>query len=108
MVQVQELLRLFDKTRIDGQIVATNFIFRWVQPFKDRVHLMYTYSRSTDTTRESLEELSSEEIDRRLAQLFDLARYRLLPNAMWAYKLTSPLHRYVQSHPQFNSMPDSC
>jgi hypothetical protein len=90
MVQVQELLELFDKIRIDGPIVVTNFIFRRVQPCKDRVHPMYEYSGSDDMTRESLEELLSVEIDRWLAQLFDLVGYRLLPNAMRAYKLTSP------------------
>jgi hypothetical protein len=90
MVQVQELLELFDKTRIDDPIVTTNFIFRQVQPCKERVCPMYEYSRSADTTRESLEELPSEEIDRRLAQLFDLVGYRLLLNTMGAYKLTSP------------------
>jgi hypothetical protein len=85
MVQVKELLDLFDKTLIDGPIVATNFNFRRVQPSKDRVHPMYEYSGSADVTRESLEELPSAEIDRRLAQLFDLAGYRQLPNAMRAY-----------------------
>jgi hypothetical protein len=90
MVQVQELLELFDRTRVDGPIVMTNFIFRRVQPCKERVHPMYDYSGSNDVTRESLEGLPSEEIDRRLAQLLDLARYRLLPNTMRAYKLTSP------------------
>jgi hypothetical protein len=67
MVQVQELLELFDKTRIDGPIVMTNFIFRRVQPCKERVHLMYEYSGSANATQESLEELSSVEIDRWLA-----------------------------------------
>jgi hypothetical protein len=64
---VQELLELFDKTQMDGPIVATNFIFRWVQPCKERVHPMYKYSWSDDTTRESSEELPSEEIDKWLA-----------------------------------------
>jgi hypothetical protein len=50
MVQVQELLGLFDKTQIDGPIVATNFIFRRVQPCKERVHPMYEYSGSDDAT----------------------------------------------------------
>jgi hypothetical protein len=62
----------------------TNFIFRRVQPCKDRVHPMYKYSGSIDVTWESLEELLSEEIDRWLAQLFNLVGYRLLPNAMRA------------------------
>jgi hypothetical protein len=52
---------------------------------------MYEYSGADDATRESLEGLPSEEIDRWLAQLLDLAGYRLLPNAMRVYKLTSPL-----------------
>jgi hypothetical protein len=50
MVQVQELLGLFDRTRIDGPIVTTNFIFRRVQPCKERVHPMYEYSGSDDAT----------------------------------------------------------
>jgi hypothetical protein len=45
---------------------------------------MYKYSGSIDVTWESLEELLSEEIDRWLAQLFNLVGYRLLPNAMRA------------------------
>jgi hypothetical protein len=49
---VQELLGLFDRNQIDGPIVATNFIFRRVQPCKERVHLMYEYSGSDDVTQE--------------------------------------------------------
>jgi hypothetical protein len=52
MVQVQELLVLFDRTWIDGPIVVTNFIFRQVQPYKERVHPMYEYSRSNDVTQD--------------------------------------------------------
>jgi hypothetical protein len=51
---------------------------------------MYKYSRSDDATRESLEGLPSEEIDRRLVQLLDLVGYHLLPNTMRAYKLAPP------------------
>jgi hypothetical protein len=43
---------LFDRNQIDGPIVATNFIFRRVQPCKERVHLMYEYSGSDDVTQE--------------------------------------------------------
>jgi hypothetical protein len=50
MVQVQELLGLFDKTQIDDPIVMTNFIFRRVQSCKDRVHPMYKYAGSDDAT----------------------------------------------------------
>jgi hypothetical protein len=51
---------------------------------------MYEYSWSADMTQESLEELPSVEIDKRLAQLFDLVGYHLLPNAMRTNKLTTP------------------
>jgi hypothetical protein len=68
----------------------TNFIFRRVQPYKDRVHPMYEYAGSDGATQELVEKLSSEEIDRQLAQLFDLVGYYLLPNAMRTYKLTLP------------------
>jgi hypothetical protein len=60
---------------------------------------MYEYFGSTNVAQESLEELLSAEIDRRLAHLFDLVGYRLLLNAMRAYKLTSPLPQVCAKSP---------
>jgi hypothetical protein len=90
MVQVEELLRMFDRKRLDGLTMALNFICRRVQLCKERVHPLYEYSRSDDPTRESAKNLTRDEVNWWLAQLFDLSGYRLLLNTMKAYKLTSP------------------
>jgi hypothetical protein len=90
IVQVEELLWLFDKSRLDGPTVALNFICRRVQPCKERVHPLYEYSGSSDPTRESARNLSCEEVKWWLAQLFNLSGYRLPSNTIKAYKLTAP------------------
>jgi hypothetical protein len=90
MVQVEELLGMFDRNRLDRPMVALNFICRRVQPCKERLHPLYDYSGSNDPTRESTRNLTRDEVNWWLAQLFDLSRYRLLSNAMKAYKLTAP------------------
>jgi hypothetical protein len=79
MVQVKEL-----------PMVALNFIGRRVQPCKERVHPLYEYSGSGDPTRESTRNLSREEVNWWLAQLFDLTGYCQLSNTMKVYKLTAP------------------
>jgi hypothetical protein len=81
---------MFDRNRLDGPTVALNFICRQVQPSKERVHPLYGYSGSDDPTSESARNLTCDEVNWWLALLFDLAGYRLLPNAMKAHKLTLP------------------
>jgi hypothetical protein len=90
MVQVEELLGMFDRNRLDGPTVALNFICRRVQPCKEQEHPLYEYSRSDDPTRESARNLTHDEVNWWLAQLFNLTGYRLLSNTMKAYKLTAP------------------
>jgi hypothetical protein len=90
MVQVEELLWMFDRNRLDGPTMALNFICRQVQPSKERVHLLYEYSGSDDPTRESARNLMCDEVNWWLAQLFNLVGYHLLPNAIKVHKLTSP------------------
>jgi hypothetical protein len=90
MVQVEELLGMFDRNHFDGPTVALKFICRRVQPCKERVHPLYEYSGSDDPTREFTRNLMHDEVNWWLVQLFDLSGYRLLPNAMKAYKLTAP------------------
>jgi hypothetical protein len=63
MVHVEELLRLFDRSQLDGPTVAVNFICRRVQSCKERVHPLYEYSGSDDPTRESARNLSREEVN---------------------------------------------
>jgi hypothetical protein len=63
MVQVEELLGLFDRSQLDGPTVAVNLICRRVQPCKERVHLLYEYSGLGDPTMESTRNLSLEEVN---------------------------------------------
>jgi hypothetical protein len=51
MVQVKELLGMFDKNQPNELTVALNFICRWVQPCKERVHPLFEYSGLDDPTR---------------------------------------------------------
>jgi hypothetical protein len=81
---------MFDRNRLEGPTVALNFIYRRVQPGKEWVRPLYEYSGSGDPTRESARNLSREEVNWWLAQLFDLSGYRLLSNIIKAYKLTVP------------------
>jgi hypothetical protein len=101
MVQVEELLGMFDRNRIDGPTVALNFICRRVQPCKEWVCPLYEYSRLEDPTRESTRNLTRDEVDGWLAQLFDMASYTGLAEVMWAYKQSSP-------PPQVNSTTPYC
>jgi hypothetical protein len=81
---------MFDRSRLERPTVALNFICRRVQPCKERVHPLYEYSGSGDPTWESARNLTREEVNWWLAQLFDLSGYRLPSNTMKAYKLTAP------------------
>jgi hypothetical protein len=90
MVQVKELLGMFDRSQLDRPTVALNFICRQVQPCKEWVHPLYEYSGSGDPTRESVRSLSCEEVNWWLAQLFDLTGHCQLSSTMKAYKLITP------------------
>jgi hypothetical protein len=71
---------MFDMSQLDGPTVVLNFICRRVQPCKERLHPLYEYSGSGDPTRESARNLTHEEVNWWLAQLFDLSRYRIPSN----------------------------
>jgi hypothetical protein len=43
--------------------VALNFIYRRVQPCKERVHPLYEYTRLNDPTRESARNLMRDEVN---------------------------------------------
>jgi hypothetical protein len=87
---VEELLRMIDRSQLDGPTIVLNFISRRVQPCKERVHPLYEYSGSGDPTRESARNLSREEVNWWLVQLFDLTGYRHLPSMVKAFKLIMP------------------
>jgi hypothetical protein len=85
MVQVRELLELIDRRRIDGPYVAANYMFRRVQPCKDRVHPMFEYTGTADPTRETLEVMPHGELDRWLALVFDMRGYQIPNGALRAF-----------------------
>jgi hypothetical protein len=62
MVQVEEMLGMFDRNQLDRPTVALNFICRRVQPFKEQ-HPLYEYFRSDEPTRESARNLTRDEVD---------------------------------------------
>jgi hypothetical protein len=72
MDQVRELLALIDRRRLDGVIVASNFVFWRVQPSKERTHPGFEFQGETDGTREVPEEIDQEEAKWRLAMMFNL------------------------------------
>ena len=72
MEQVMELLALIDRRRLDGVIVATNFIFRQVQPSQERAHPRYEFWGENDGTREVPEEISRVEVKRCISMMFNL------------------------------------
>jgi hypothetical protein len=90
MVQVEELLGMIDRRQLNGPTIALNFISKRVEPCKERVQPLYEYSRLGDPTRESARNLSHEEVNWWLAQLFDLTGYHHLSSTVKAYKLTTP------------------
>jgi hypothetical protein len=92
---MEELLGMIDRRQLDGPTIALNCICRRVQPCKERVHPLYEYSGSGDPTRESARNLSHEEVNWWLVQLFDLIGYHHLASMMRAYKLTPPPPRYA-------------
>ena len=61
MNQVEKLLSILKKTKVDGVGIALNFISRQLQPCKERVHPAYEY-RDDDFAREAPELLERIEV----------------------------------------------
>ena len=52
MEQVRELLGLIKGVKANGGLVATSFVVRRVQPYKERAHAAFDFKGETDGTRE--------------------------------------------------------
>ena len=61
MNQVEELLSILKQTNVDGVGITLNFISRWLQSCKERVHPAYEY-RDDDFAREAPEQLERIEV----------------------------------------------
>jgi hypothetical protein len=66
MEQVEELLGLINRETIDGVIVASKFVFCQIHPCKDRVHPIYEYKGTRETTQETPKEYLRDELDKRM------------------------------------------
>jgi hypothetical protein len=71
--QVEELMALLPWNRLDGPVVAGNFISRRVQPCQRRVHAEYEYQGLADQTRMHSKDLDHDEVIRWIRELFNLA-----------------------------------
>ena len=70
MEQVKELLDLIKGVEIRGELVATSFIVRRVQPCKERAHPGFDYMGDDDGTREMTERLTKKEVIARAQSYF--------------------------------------
>ena len=70
MEQVKELLKLMRGMKMNGVVVAMNFIMRRVQPYKERAHPGFDFKVHIDGTRERTERLMKEAVLHRAAELF--------------------------------------
>ena len=87
MEQVRELLWLIDCRRFDRVIVATNFMFRRIQPCKERAHPTFEFRGDTDGTREVPEEIARDEVMRRNGMLFNLMGQLYIRDQQWAFSI---------------------
>jgi len=70
MEQVRELLDLIKGVEIRGELVATSFIVRRVQPCKERAHPGFEYRGDDNRTRERTERLTKKNVIDRAVELF--------------------------------------
>jgi hypothetical protein len=76
MVQVNELMELTDRRRLDGMIIASNVMLGQVQACKDRIHPDYEWRGDQDPTREVPEKINRDEVLRRLDLIFQTQGWR--------------------------------
>ena len=65
-----ELLDLIKGLELRGELVATSFIVRRIQPCKERAHPAFDYKGDDDSTRESIDWLLKKEVIDRAMDLF--------------------------------------
>jgi len=74
LAEIAELKKLMAESGVEGPHVAKLFMERRCQPLKKRNHSGYEYSGLEDTTREVQSHLSSRDLERRLARLFEMGK----------------------------------
>lgn len=81
MEQVKELFRLIELAEVDVPLIATNFLFRRVQPCNDRVHPLLEYEREEDATQETSANFLGPELNSWLNDFFIMTGYTRPPRA---------------------------
>lgn len=90
MEQVRELLlRLINPRRRDGVVVATNFTFCRIQPYKERAHPGYEFQGDTDGSREVPVEIDRNEVMWCIAMLLNLMGRASVNDQQRAYSITN-------------------
>jgi len=78
--QVNFLLGEIERLKTDHQITGVSVIAHWslrrVQPLQRRVHLAYQYTGEEDPTRYTLEKISVDELEGRVAALLKNINWR--------------------------------
>ena len=90
MEQVRELLDLIKGVEIRGELVATSFIVRRVQPCKERATLGFDYRGDDDGTRERTERLTKKKVLEWAVELFTPNASFSWPRQTRAFNCTNP------------------
>ena len=78
--------------------VAINFVYRRIQPSKERVHPAYEYIGDEDTAWEALERISLDVAYARLLELFSTNTQRNNVGQQKAYNIMNPPPRVRVYH----------
>lgn len=76
--------------KINGIAVVLNWIFRTVQPCKERARPGYEFQGAQDSTRERMDVLSTDECKCRTAELFVGGSQFKVPNQTKAFLMKRP------------------
>ena len=90
LAEVAELKKLMTESGVEGPHVAKLFMERRCQPLKKRNHSGYEYSGLEDTTREVRSHLSKQDVERRLAKLFEMGKLQSAHPARAPYSKDHP------------------
>lgn len=90
MSQVEELMKILKKIRLDGVRVAISFICRRIQLNKERVNPVYGYAGDGDITREAPEKLDKGDAYARAQKLFSFDTKLIDLGQQRAYSLANP------------------
>ena len=90
---MRELLDLIKGMEMNGELVATSFIVRRVQPYKERAHPGFDFKGNDDGTRERQERLTRDDVLERAAELF-------APNAKFSVSRQTRAFNYTNFPPR--------